>query len=148
MPMKKLRPKPITEAEFRLIKERKWQPVELSYDILPKWMKEIPVPQRVHVYASGGFKREFNQRYGGYEVGGMDVFRNARGHPEQVNWNKDHYVIIRNPKTNDSLLMYGPFRDHEHWINYIPNRLEDVEILTYDNVEFPTFDKKRDRKLS
>ena len=146
--MKKLRPKPITKAEFRLIKERNWQSVKLTYDSLPEWMKAIPVPQRAHVYASGGSKIKFNERYEGYEVGGMDVFRDAKDHPEPVNWNKDHYVIISNPETNDSLLMYGPFKDQEHWINDIPNRLKNVEILTYDDVEFLTFDKKQDRKPS
>jgi len=71
-------------------------------------------------------------QYGKNKVGGMDLFRNAKNHSESVDWNKDHYVIIRDPKRNDELLMYGPLTDHEHWINEIPKRLKNVEILTFD----------------
>lgn len=102
------------------------------YDTLPIWMKTVPQAQRVHVYASGSFLGEYDKQYEGHKVGGMDVFRDATGHREGVNWNKDHYVIIRNPKNGDALLMYGPLIDNEHWINEIPSRLKDVEILTYD----------------
>lgn len=122
----------MAETEFRPIMKREWRPVELTYDTLPSWMKTVPKAQRAHVYASGSFLGEFNEQYGGPELGGVDVFRDARNHPEQVNWNKDHYVIIRNPKNGDALLMYGPLKDHEHWINDIPSRLRAVEILTYD----------------
>jgi hypothetical protein len=65
-------------------------------------------------------------------MGGIDVFRDSRNHPEPVDWNKDHYVIVKNPTNEDALLMYGPLKDNGHWINEIPNRLKNVEILTFD----------------
>jgi len=126
----------ITEEEFRPIMQKKWLPVELLYDTLPCWMKKVPESQRCHVYASGSSVGISSKQFEGYEVGGFDVFRDARNHPEhtryQVNWNKDHYVVIRDPEKNDMLLMYGPIKDHEHWINKIPERLKNVEILTFD----------------
>jgi hypothetical protein len=58
--VRKLRSKPITEAGFRPIMERQWQPIELTYDTLPYWMKTIPKSQRAHVYGSGSFLGEFS----------------------------------------------------------------------------------------
>jgi len=129
---RRLRPKSITEAEFRPLKERNWRPVELAYNALPTWMKAIPERQRVHVYGSGSPLGEYGEQYQETVMGGLDVFRDSRNHQEGVNWNIDHYVIIRDTVNGGALLMYGPFRDHEHWINEIPKRLKNVEILTFD----------------
>jgi hypothetical protein len=75
---------------------------------------------------------EYGEQYQETVMGGLDVFRDSRNHQEGVNWNIDHYVIIRDTVNGGALLMYGPFRDHEHWINEIPKRLKNVEILTFD----------------
>jgi hypothetical protein len=129
------RPKPITEEEFRPLMERNWQPVELAYGALPTWMKAIPESQRIHVYGSGSPLGDYSEKYHGSAVGGMDVFRDSRSHPESaygMDWNKDHYVIIRDTINNGALLMYLPLKDHEHWLKEIPDQLKNVEILSFD----------------
>jgi len=135
MSKRKLRPKRITEEEFQPIMEREWQPVKLTDDTLPSRLRSIPEDQRCHAYASGSCSGNYNQQYEGYKVGGVDIFRDARSHREPVDWNKDHYVIIRDLKNDNALLMYGPLKDNEHWINEIPDRLKNVEILTLDKDE-------------
>ena len=128
---KKRHQKLLTAEEFKPIMDLNREPVELKEDTLPVCMKSIPKEQRCHVYASGSYIEALVPQYGRV-VGGVDVFRDARSHPEPVNWNKDHYTIIKNSKNDGSLLMYGPDKDNEHWINERPNRFKNVKILTLD----------------
>jgi hypothetical protein len=125
--------KPITIDEFRPIMERNWVPVQLKYDTLPTWMKKIPELQRLYVYASGSNVSQQFGNGGRCIIGGIDVLREARSHGDPVNFNKDHYLIISDAKSKDALLMYGPLRDEEHWINDIPAQLRNVEILSFTN---------------
>jgi hypothetical protein len=133
MSKKRLRIKYITEKEFELIKRREWSPVELTYNTLPNWVKSIPEDKRRHVYASGSGLKKLNHQYAECKVvGGIDIFRNAKSEIEPVDWNKDHYVIIRTSENDDALLVIGPLKDNEHWINEIPGRFRNVEILSLD----------------
>ena len=130
MSKKKSLVKYMTEKEFGLIQKREWQIVELIDDTLPNWMKSIPMDNRgCHIYASGSGIKKVNQRE---VVGGIDVFRDARNESEPVDWNKDHYVVLKTSEDDKVLLIVGPLKDNEHWINEIPEHFKNVEILTFN----------------
>ena len=124
---KKLRPKYMKEREFDevLKKGRPWIPYKIDMDTLPDWMKNIPKEKLHSVYISGSTNAIKTDK--GEEIGGIDIFRKAEEDP--VNYNKDHMIIIRDEESDDMLLVLGPFKDHEHWINEIPDRLKNAEII-------------------
>lgn len=130
---RKLRPKTISKQEFQSIMKRNWVPVELTFDALPGWMKGIPESQRAYVYASGSSIGVADPKQATAIVGGVDVFRDGKGHGDPVNWNKDHYIIVKDPNNDEYLLTYGPLKDSEHWIDDIPKRLKGAEVLIYEN---------------
>lgn len=103
MKRRKIKPKPISEDEFKQIKDREWAPVELDEDALPEWMKGIPKEQRERVFASGSNIGNFDIELGGEHVGGFLVFRDATEHKEPYDWNKDKYLVIRDPKNDNAL---------------------------------------------
>ena len=121
----KMKKKQISRLEFDLIMKKNWMPVKLSETTLLYPLKRIPKNQRIHVYASGcSLTNSYSDECGGKVVGGCCVFRDAQDHPEPYILNKDHYVIIEETPADDSLLMCGPLKDSEHWINCIPDRLK------------------------
>lgn len=126
-----MRLKKMPEAEFLEIMDRKWAPVELIGDALPTWMENIPRNVINCVYASGiDFPSDMpveNPLPSSDLVGGIDIYRNAPDDP--VRLNKDWYSVIRDPESEKMLLVAGPYIDHEHWINDIPERLNGAEIL-------------------
>jgi hypothetical protein len=60
-------------------------------------------------------------------VGGIDVYRHAPDDPKPLN--KDWYAVIDLPEDREHLLVDGPQRDHEHWIDRVPPRLAPKKIL-------------------
>jgi hypothetical protein len=60
-------------------------------------------------------------------AGGIDVYRNSRDDPVELN--KDWYAVVAIPGTDTMFLVEGPFKDDEHWLNEIPKRLRGAEIL-------------------
>jgi len=66
-------------------------------------------------------------------IGGMDVIRWDEkdvkiGRP----FNKDHYIVIKSD-SNNTLIIEGPFKDNEHWLPEIPERLEKARILEFNS---------------
>ena len=126
-----MRLKKMPEVEFLGVMERRWVPVELLGDARPKWMMNIPRNVINCVYASGtssgGDMRTGYSLPAGDLMGGIDVYRNASDDP--VKLNKDWYAVIRPQNSKEMLLVAGPHKDHEHWINDIPKRLKGVEVL-------------------
>jgi hypothetical protein len=121
----------MAKEEFSEVWERKWMPVQLLGDAVPTWMKGIPESVINCVYASGidipGDAPTGYPLPSGDLVGGVDVYRNAPDDP--VKLNKDWYAVIRTPDSEEMLLVAGPYKDHEHWINDIPERLKGAEVL-------------------
>jgi len=76
------RPKKITKEKFEAIRRREWLPLKLPEDARYPWMKNIPLGSEI--YVSGTYHPNFNPRYKGYEVGGMDVYRPAQDHSEHI----------------------------------------------------------------
>ena len=127
--MKRL--KKISPELFKEIADRNWLPVELMGDALPDFVQAIPANVRYRILASG----EANSwaRYAsesipsGRLVGGIDVYRNAPDDP--VAYNKDWYALVRSPADSCAILVDGPHRDSDHWLDELPKRFEGVEIL-------------------
>ena len=126
-----MRSKIMSIDEFRGILERNWIPVELIGEARPSWMHNIPENIIHSVYASGsGISIPRPNIYplpAGDLIGGIDIYRNAPNDP--VKFNKDWYAVITDSEHDDMLLVCGPYRDNEHWIDEIPERLKGAEIF-------------------
>jgi hypothetical protein len=128
------------KKEFQKVADRQWVPVMISGDGRPDWMKNIPEDKVKFILASGTFVDPRVLETNGVSfcgvVGGMDVFRyDDNDVPKGFPYNKDHYIIILDPSSDDALLVNGPFKDHEHWINQLPNLPEGIEVIEQDEVE-------------
>jgi hypothetical protein len=126
-----MRIKKMPEEQFIEVLKRNWTPVQLTGEAMPSWLQNIPKDILHSVYASGGGGIPSNYSGGaipsGVLIGGIDVYRNAPDDP--VDLNKDWYPVFSIAEANDIFLVTGPIRDAEHWLNEIPSRLDDVEIL-------------------
>ena len=94
----KRKSKEIIKKEFEPIMDKDWEPVKLDKKSLSKWMQKIPPSERCLVYASGCSLVKPNDVYNGSEIGGFDVYRDARSHLEPFCWNKGKYLIIQRDK--------------------------------------------------
>jgi len=126
----KLKVMPI--EEFKAIMECNWTPVRLVGDALPTWMKNIPESVLAGTLASGTCSfptkpYKSNQISSGKLIGGMDIYRNAPDDP--VPFNKDWYAIVTHPEDSTVLLVDGPHKDAEHWLESISERCEGLKIL-------------------
>jgi hypothetical protein len=114
----------MNQKEFdELISRYEWEPANIILNI-PEFLCNIPAEKLYGVYVSGE-NRNYHKK--GDIIGGIDVIRKdikdeARGFP----FNKDHYVIIKSENSN--LIIKGPLKDDEHWINDIPARLKNAKI--------------------
>ena len=124
----------MTFNEFEPISELLWVPVVLAGERRPEWMGGIPEEKVELVLASGTFiDPRIVQAHGATisgVVGGMDIYRydqkdEAKGYPI----NKDHYLIVLDPLTDDALLVLGPYKDHEHWLEELPNLPSGITII-------------------
>lgn len=128
-----MRIKVMPENQFEAVRERNWVPVELVGEALPDWAKRIPKTIIHRVMASGGMMTSGVQYHGGAVVpsemliGGIDVYRYAPDDPVELN--KDWYAVVVDPQRDDMLLVDGPIKDAEHWLNEIPSRLNGIEVL-------------------
>jgi len=120
-------------VEFKAVMERKWTPVKLVGDALPLWMNGIPETVMAATLASGVQSFDSARSYSspqipsGLLIGGMDIYRYAPGDP--VPFNKDWYAIVVHPDNLTMLLVDGPQKDAEHWLESISERCEGLEIL-------------------
>ncbi len=126
-----MRIKKMPLCQFQAVMRRKWAPVQLIDDAIPRWLRSIPATVVHSVYASGsedpGIPHSDPHVPSGSLIGGIDVYRKAPDDPCELN--KDWYAVIVIPGSDDMLLVRGPIKDAEHWLNDIPNRLKGAEIL-------------------
>lgn len=126
--------KRMSKAEFAKIAERKWVAVLLIGDGRPDWMKGIPEDKLDKVLASGTFidpriVEHDGVTYSGV-VGGMDIYRQDANDAEKgFPINKDHYIIVIDPTNDSALLVNGPLKDNEHWLEKSPNIPENITII-------------------
>lgn len=128
--MKRKRFKQLSREQFQEVLTLNWKPVELTGSAIPDFLKGAPDGLIHSVYASGTVISE--HLYGepfilGNHLGGIEVYRNAPDDP--VDFNKDVYAVFANTNNDLKLLVLGPLKDKEHWINEIPDRLDGVDIL-------------------
>jgi len=119
------RPKPIDAQVFYELGEASWVLRRLTGQAIPIWLRRFELvwargdcgQPRIEVCEDKQFK---------VVVGGIDVLRPD---PDDlrfgVAYNKDHYVVT----SGNQLLAHGPFRDGEHWLRDIPQRLKDAQTL-------------------
>lgn len=123
--------KKISSDQFREIQSRQWHPVRIEGDAIPDFLKGIPSEKIHSIVASGtclhSMAYEDNIIPSGQLVGGIDVYRNAPEDPVELN--KDWYAVIKVPDTDSMLMVSGPIKDDEHWIDKMPDRLKGAEIL-------------------
>ena len=67
------------------------------------------------------------QRAASQLVGGIDVYRHSPDDP--LPFNKDWYAVVTHPDDPIMLLVDGPQKDAEHWLESIAERYEGLEIL-------------------
>ena len=117
--------------QFIEVMKREWTPVRLVGDAIPEWLRGIPCDIMHSVYASGTLLSDVPYSGtpvpSGLLIGGIDVYRNAPDDP--VDLNKDWYPVITLPETDSMLLLAGPIKDAEHWLDEVPDQLEGVEVL-------------------
>jgi hypothetical protein len=122
-----MRVKTIPAAEFVTVFERQWRPVVLAGDAQPSFLRAIPEPIRCGIIASGQHVYEASDFIGGSPiVGGIDVYRYSPDDP--VRLNKDWYAVRPSSDPN-FLIVDGPHKDCEHWVNEIPDRYAGAEII-------------------
>lgn len=119
-------------SEFEEIMKLNWSRVKLAGEALPSWMKSIPESVMVETLASGtGVASAQNysseQIPSGKLIGGIDVYRRASDDP--VPFNKDWYAVVVHPDNPTMLLVDGPQKDAEHWLESIAERCEGIKIL-------------------
>lgn len=124
--------KKMPEDQFQEIMIRNWVPVQVTGGAIPAFLQNVPSNKLHSVYASGGPYTDNGYTGGaipaGEILGGIDVYRNSPDDP--VALNKDWYVIIKPFELELYFLVAGPIKDNEHWLNEVPARLANVEILT------------------
>ena len=128
--MRHKRFKQLSRNQFQEVLKLNWKPVKLTGSIVPDFLKSAPEGLIHSIYASGTVISE--HLYGKplileNHIGGIEVYRNAPDDP--VNLNKDVYAVFANTEDDLKLLVLGPIKDKEHWINKIPDRLNGVDVL-------------------
>ena len=122
----------MSEDQFLEIMKRDWVPVQVTGGAIPPFLQHIPSDILHSVCASGGPYTDSVYSGGaipaGELLGGIDVYRNAPDDP--VALNKDWFAVIRTTESDPVFLVAGPLKDIEHWLNEIPVRLANVEILS------------------
>jgi hypothetical protein len=117
--------------QFDQVMQREWAPVQLMGTAIPGFLANIPTAILHSVYGSATSTPSVaynDPRIPSAELlGGIDVYRYAADDPVELN--KDWYAVVTIPNSESMLLVTGPFKDAEHWLNDIPNRLKGAEIL-------------------
>jgi len=118
-------------GEFVEVMNYEWRPVQLAGTSVPTWLQNIPGSVLHSIYASGAPYPGTVYTGPGVPsaelVGGFEVYRHAPDDPVELN--KDWYAVVRVPGTAWALLVTGPFKDAEHWLNEIPKRLAGAEVF-------------------
>lgn len=125
------RVKKMSIGEFNEIQQREWGAVQLVAGAIPEFLRGIPDEKLHSVVASGtrlpGVGYSDHLVPSGELIGGIDVYRNAPDDPVELN--KDWYAVLRDPDSDAMVLVSGPFKDDEHWLDELSPRVRDAEIL-------------------
>ena len=60
----------------------------------------------------------------------MDVYRYdendvSKGYPI----NKNHYILVIDPREDNALLVHGPLNDNEHWLEELPDLPDGITVI-------------------
>ena len=136
-----MRVKLMPQQKFAEVMKREWAPVKLVGEAVPEWLKGIPTGVVHSIYASGtqlpGISYSNTAVSAASLIGGIHVYRNAPDDPVELN--KDWYAVVAIPNSDSMLLVLGPNKDAEHWLNEIPGKLKGAEILGVpaSNLNYP-----------
>jgi hypothetical protein len=123
--------KKMPRDQFEHVMNLEWAPVKLEGGAIPGLLAGIPSGVLHSVYASGSPIPELfysdHVMPSGFLIGGIDVYRNAPEDP--VALNKDWYAVIAFAGSDSMLLVRGPIKDAEPWLDDIPERLKGVTVL-------------------
>ena len=125
--------KQMPSYEFEEVLSREGNPVRLVGGAIPRWAQNIPHEILAYVFASGTQTVPPTTAYrspripSGELIGGIDVYRMAPDDP--VEFNKDWYAVLRCNGDSSVLSVDGPFKDEEHWLDDVPERLQGLEVL-------------------
>lgn len=133
--MTKRRYKQMSVAEFTAVAQGNWVPYNVTEAPRPEWTRNIPEERVSLILASGSwipaqvvndYGRTFSEVIGGIDLYRSDEQDAAKGYK----YNKDHYIVMRHPTNDERLLIDGPNKDDEHWINELPEDSE-IEVLEW-----------------
>ena len=99
--------------------------LEVENDSLPECVKRFPLNKVSFIATSGSVSPQRTEH--GNEGAGIDIFRIAE-EKDGVRYNKDHFPIVEDTKTGEKVLL-GPIPDNEHWIDEIPDRFDDLDVV-------------------
>lgn len=119
--------KTLVVAEFEEVFERGWRPVVLVGEALPGFTKSIPAHCIIASGELSSAELYSSYRVSGRLVGGIDVYRDSPDDP--VPLNKDWYAVVACTDRPSVLLVDGPLKDGEHWLDKIPERYAQAEIV-------------------
>lgn len=128
-----MKPNKMRREEFQEVLDRNWTRVEMLVR-RPDWMRNIPA---ILCLASGSNCEPRSTEVKGKVyldiVGGIDVVRfDPKDATLGFPFNVDHYVVLKDPDSDDMLFAEGPLKSHEHWLKQLPERFLNAEILTYE----------------
>lgn len=122
-----MRDKFMSYGEFTGVQQYEWSLVRLDLDALPGWMENIPTGIVYGVYASGNSASAIQgSGDSGFAVGGIDVIR--RGTDGRAKFKKDVHRVVSGIHSS-GLVVQGPSRDDEHWVNELPERYCNARTL-------------------
>ena len=123
--------KKMSVEQFEEVMKREWKPVELVGSAIPDYLKGIPEDVLHSVVVSGtnisGLEYSDKLIPSGQLIGGIDVYRNAPDAPVELN--KDWYAVVKVPESDTMLMISGPIEDDDHWLDELPERLQNIEVL-------------------
>ena len=121
----------MSKKDFQKISKHKWVPLRLVGNARPNWMRNIPEDKIYSTYASGsiGDNIPYSDHLipSGSLIGGIEIYRYAPDDP--VVLNKDNYAVVKTLNNEVDLLISGPIKDNEHWLDEIPERLKGAKVL-------------------
>lgn len=122
--------KHMTKEEFhKLISRFGWAPRKLAEHQYPQLFENIPREKVLYVAVSGSFEdvREEDM------VGGVSIIRwDEKDLKHGCPFNKDQYYVFIDKENSNYVIVEGPFRDHEHWLNQLPDWLRNAQYYPYD----------------
>ena len=116
--------KTILRGEFEAVLARRWGPVVLQGNAIPSFAERIPA---CSIIASGQYSNAPHCTYDGRVVGGIDVYRDSPDDP--CSFNKDWYRVLDPGDESAVLVVEGPLKDGEHWLDEIPPRYEGAQVI-------------------